>query len=204
MYQIPNWSSYQSYKDRKPSWLRLHVQLIDNYEFQQLSDYSQALLPQLWILASEHDDPRSGIIKYDLDRIVFRLRKEKRKIQAALDELEKQLFIIKLQNCNDSVTPETYSNIEKTETDYRAGFGIFYHAYPKKVAPKDAEKAYKIAIRGVSHDSIMAGLEKYKQSVAATERKYIQAPAAWLNKGRWADDYGTPQSSIPDWIRAQR
>lgn len=197
MYQIPNWSSYQSYKDRKPSWLRLHVQLIDNYEFQQLSDYSQALLPQLWILASEHDDPRSGIIKYDLDRIVFRLRKDKRKIQAALDELEKQSFINKLQNCNDSVTPETYSDIDKTETDYRVGFGIFYDAYPKKVAPKDAEKAYQRAIKTTDHVVIMAGLLKYKASVVNTERQYIQAPAAWLNKGRWADEYSSAKKKGP-------
>lgn len=197
MYQIPNWSSYQSYKDRKPSWLRLHVQLIDNYEFQQLSDYSQALLPQLWILASEHDDPTSGIIKYDLERIVFRLRKDKRKILAALDELEKQSFINKLQNRNDSVTPETEKRQRREETEDADLFPEFYKSFPKKVAPKDAEVAYRRALRSADHKTIMVGVERYKKSVSATEKRFIQAPAAWLNKGRWMDEYeGSKPSSI--------
>lgn len=121
MYAIKNWSSYQSFKDRKPSWIRLHVDIIDNYEFQHLTESSQALLPQLWALASEDADPKSGKLP-PADKISFRLRKDKKKIQACLDELESSSFIKKLQICNDSVTdllnsvtPEKRRDREETE-----------------------------------------------------------------------------------------
>ena len=30
---VRNWSDFQHYKDRSPPWIRLHRDLLDNYEF---------------------------------------------------------------------------------------------------------------------------------------------------------------------------
>ncbi len=105
-YKVKNWSSYQSYKDRRPTWLRLHVSLIDNYEFAMLSDAAKATLVLLWIIASEHQDPKSGIINFTNEQLSFRLRKPVTEIIQICNELVTASFINELQICNDSVTPE--------------------------------------------------------------------------------------------------
>lgn len=106
------------------------------------------------------------------------------------------------QNFNPHTLP---TPIEETPIVPKGDFDAFYKLYPKKVGNVDAAKAYDKALKRASHEEIMAGAKKYRASVAHTEKKYIQAPAAWLNKGRWADEYDDKASQdVPDWIRAQR
>lgn len=130
MIKVVNWSSYQSYKDRKPPWIRFHKTMLDNYEFQTMSADARALLPMLWLLASEDNDPVSGCIRDSYEKITFRLRMDKNTFESALIEIEKSGFITlhqaienkpcnqsvtkPLQERNSTVTPETET---ETETD---------------------------------------------------------------------------------------
>jgi hypothetical protein len=93
MIRIINWSSYQSYKDRKPPWVRLHKTLLDNYEFQTMSADARAILPMLWLIASEDEDPKSGLIRSEVEKICFRLRIEIPVMVAALAEMQNRDFI---------------------------------------------------------------------------------------------------------------
>lgn len=92
-YCVKNWSDFQHYKDRSPSWLKLHKSLLDNYEFQCLPVASRALAPMLWLLASEHKDPLSGIIDADHKKIAFRLRMSVKEVDAAIEPLISGCFI---------------------------------------------------------------------------------------------------------------
>jgi len=74
LFKINNWSSFQSYKDRVPPWIRLHRSMLDDFNFQKMSVESRAMLPMLWLLAAEHDDPKSGIVNKTNTEIAFRLR----------------------------------------------------------------------------------------------------------------------------------
>lgn len=49
---IPNWDEFQHYKDRAPPWIKLHNQLLENYEFECLPDASKAHILCIWMLAS--------------------------------------------------------------------------------------------------------------------------------------------------------
>ena len=51
-----NWEKFQHYKNRKPPWIKLHHDLIDDREYQRLPIASRALAPQLWLMASESKD----------------------------------------------------------------------------------------------------------------------------------------------------
>lgn len=66
-----NWASYQHYKDRDPTWIKLHKRLLDDYEFQCLPLASRALAPMLWLIASED---KEGWIDADPKKLAFRLR----------------------------------------------------------------------------------------------------------------------------------
>ena len=121
MIKIVDWSKYQSYKDRRPPWIRFHRTMLDNYEYQLMSADSRALLPMLWLLACEDEDPKSGLIQLEIKAISFRLRQPEKIINKCIDELQGADFIERIQSvtkplreCNETVPPETET---ETETD---------------------------------------------------------------------------------------
>ena len=54
--RVKNWGRFQQYKDRTPPWIKLHTDLLDNYEFSALHDASKAHLILIWVLASKVDN----------------------------------------------------------------------------------------------------------------------------------------------------
>ncbi len=54
--EIPNWDEFQHYKDRNPPWIKLHNQILENYEFTCLPDATKAHLLCIWMLASRTDN----------------------------------------------------------------------------------------------------------------------------------------------------
>lgn len=53
---IKNLEKHQHYKDRRPPWIKLHAEVLDDYEFLCLQDASKAHLMLLWVLASKMDN----------------------------------------------------------------------------------------------------------------------------------------------------
>jgi hypothetical protein len=53
--RVKNWSEFQHYKDRNPAWIKLHVAVLDDYEFCALSDVNKAHLILIWLFASKND-----------------------------------------------------------------------------------------------------------------------------------------------------
>lgn len=88
---------------------------------------------------------------------------------------------------------------KKSEIDPH--FIEFYSAYPKHQSKQDALKAYRQARKnGVSHQSIMSGLERAK--IADTrfrEMKFTPLPASWLRAGGYEDE---PAFHGQDWKKA--
>ena len=119
MLKVINWSKYQSYKDRRPPWIRFHRTMLDNYEFQMMGADSRALLPMIWLLACEDEDPSSGNIDLEIKEISFRLRIDESTLTESLQELERCGFIEcagivtkPLRNRNETVTTETETETE--------------------------------------------------------------------------------------------
>jgi len=46
----------QNYKDRNPPWIKLHRDLLRDYEFSCLQDASKLLLIEIWLLASQKNN----------------------------------------------------------------------------------------------------------------------------------------------------
>ncbi len=216
--KINNWSSYQSYKDRKPPWIRFHKSMLDNYEFHIMTSNARALLPMLWLLASEDDDPASGLIKDSHKKIAFRLRCTEEELISGIAECQENNFLEvidqqenqtekplenqgcnetvtkPLQNGNETVTPETETETE-TETErtiVENKFEEFWIKYGKIGNKQPANKSYNKQIKkGVTHDEIIDGLERYQNYCCKlrTERKYIKHANTWLNQEGFRDEY---------------
>lgn len=76
-------------------------------------------------------------------------------------------------------------------------FAQFWNEYPKKVAKKDAERAWsKIPLDDLLFKRIMAGLDRARASPNWIKDKgqYIPHPATWLNGKRWEDEHGQYQA----------
>lgn len=97
MLRVINWSSFQSYKDRNPPWIRLHKRILDDYNFHRLSESAQALLFLLWLLAAEDEDPVSGLIRIGYEEISFRLRKDQKAVKVSIDEIVRAGFIERVE-----------------------------------------------------------------------------------------------------------
>lgn len=67
-------------------------------------------------------------------------------------------------------------------------FDIFWAAWPRRVARKDAFKAFVRAIRGgVSLDELLEGIDRYK--AGKPDWQDFAHAATWLNGERWTDEW---------------
>ena len=93
-----NWESFQHYKDRSPTWIKLHKHLLDDMAFQRLPVGARALAPMLWLLASESVQ---GIFNGSTEELAFRLRQNEKEISVALEALIKSGFFILYQDASN-------------------------------------------------------------------------------------------------------
>jgi hypothetical protein len=82
--KIKNWTKFQHFKDRRPPWVKLYRDILDDLEWHELDPLAAKVLVMLWLIASEND----GCIP-DNKTLAFRLR---------LTEVKTKEIIIKLSH----------------------------------------------------------------------------------------------------------
>jgi hypothetical protein len=53
---IRNWDRFQHYKERRPPWVKFHVDWLDDYELAELSPATRLLACQLLLVAAKQDN----------------------------------------------------------------------------------------------------------------------------------------------------
>lgn len=97
---------------------------------------------------------------------------------------------------NDLTLPEpSLARKPKREKQHSDGMKAqaerFYSVYPKHVDPRDAEKRFcALVAGGEDPERIIGAAERYAeaQRQAGTEKRFIPAPAVWLNKGGYLSE----------------
>jgi len=82
--KIKNWTKFQHFKDRRPPWVKLYRDILDDIEWHELDPLAAKVLVMLWLIASE-DDGRIPNTK----TLAFRLR---------LTEVKTKEVVIKLSH----------------------------------------------------------------------------------------------------------
>lgn len=201
-----NWSSFQHYKDRSPSWIKLHKGLLDDFEFNRLPLASRALAPMLWLLASEYED---GNITASRDEIAFRFRLSVKDLNEALSPLIDAGFFVAsgpLAECKHDATleKEKEKRREETETDSRSvakatrpnasRFEEFWQSYPRRDGPnprKPAEQRFASLVKSGVDPQMM--IDAVRQLCEAEQKRgkvgtqFIPRATTWLNEQRWSD-----------------
>lgn len=89
--RVKGWSDFQHYKGRRPPWIKLHRQLLDDYLFHALPVASRALAPMIWLMASESE---GGAMPFVPAELAFRLRMTEADLTAALNPLIDAGFLL--------------------------------------------------------------------------------------------------------------
>jgi hypothetical protein len=83
--KIKNWSKFQHFKDRRPPWVKLYRDLLDDMEWHQLDPLASKVLVTLWLLASE-DENQDGQLP-DIKTIAWRLRLTEKQVSECVSKL---------------------------------------------------------------------------------------------------------------------
>jgi hypothetical protein len=208
MMQIKNWGKHQHYKGRRPPWVKLYRELLDDEEFHLLSPQATKTLILLWLLASE-DDSMQGMLP-SKKKIAFRLRMSEKLLESSLSELDHwvvQAASNTLADCKQLAPSESESEseseirdkgrVQRTETDSFASasprdaeFEVFWNAYPRKVGKKAAQKAFQNAQDRPRIDDLVEAIHRARDSSQWLKDggQFIPHPSTWLNRGGWADE----------------
>ena len=107
--RIRNWSKFQHFKDRRPPWVKLYRDILDDIEWHRLDGDSAKHLVMLWLLASEGDDGELP----SLDEIAFRLRITEKQAKTTISKLSRWV----IQDDITAISPRYQSDRPETETE---------------------------------------------------------------------------------------
>jgi hypothetical protein len=157
-----------------------------------MSADARAILPMIWLLASEDDDPLSGIVKYSYEKISFRLRLRTNIVTAAINEMIANGFIEQLQSCNESVTDalqnrtQTVTPETETETEKRQSKNKYGQFNNVSLTDDECQKL----IDKFGNDIALAKIENLSSYIASKGVRYKSHYATILT---WAqNDAATP------------
>ena len=201
--RIKNWAKFQHFKNRRPPWIKLHREILDQRDINVISDRSFRVLINCWLLASE-DRELEGILPTIQD-IAFRVRIEEKYIVESLQELTNfidstDVILISERYQVGPPETETETETENKKTCIRssakkyangADFERFWIVWPDKRNKKKARDVFirkKFSITDV--DELIADVELRKRSDKRWLGGFIPHCSTYLNGERWEDEYG--------------
>jgi hypothetical protein len=106
--QIKNWKKFQHFKDRKPPWVKLYRDLLDDIEWFELDPKAAKVLVMLWLIASE-DDGNIPTAK----QLAFRLRMSEKETEVCISKLSHWLE----QGDSDVISTRYQDDAPETERE---------------------------------------------------------------------------------------
>ena len=110
--RVRNWTRFQHYNYRKPPWIKLYRDLLDDKDFHELDGESVKYLVMIWLIASESDGelPASEVL-------AFRLRIDSTTLARLIPKLSKWLEDASkpLAPRKQSATPEAEAEAEERD-----------------------------------------------------------------------------------------
>lgn len=154
--QPKNWQKFQHYKDRNPPWIKLHKDLLDDYDWWSLPVDSRALAPCLWLLASCYDD---GIFDADTKILAFRFRMKESDVEKAIKPLiDKGYFNVAsglLADSNHDAMPETEERQRQSRDIFivQRIVDLYHESMPENPRVKVITNARKSSIKARWNES---------------------------------------------------
>ena len=87
--RIKDWVKFQHFKDRRPPWIKLYRELLDDPHWHALDGAAAKHLVMLWLIASE-DESKQGLLR-DVPTLAFRLRITEKAVRHLINTLSRWL-----------------------------------------------------------------------------------------------------------------
>lgn len=181
--RIKNWSQFQHFKDRKPPWVKLYRDLLDDMDWHQLDPKAAKTLVMLWLIASEFNGELPPIKK-----LSFRLRLSEKDTEDVIFKLShwlEQDDISVISECNQVVTPETEGETEKETKEKRDSAppdGVSLSVWQDFLKLRKTKKApvTDTAIAGIRREALKAGMGLSEALATCCQRGWTGFKADWV------------------------
>ena len=203
--RVRKWETHQHYKDRRPSWIKLHIAVLQDYEFTRLPDATKAHLVSLWCLASREN----GFVVDDAIWVATRIGATE---PVDLELLISQGFLVRAKRKQCASTPGAKrpprrgEDIKKRREDCEddaEGFENAWVAYPRRPANSKAKalRAWQARVAdGEAPDAMIAGVLAYAAYLARehTPPKFIKLASTFFGPDKhYLEDYGPADEPVP-------
>lgn len=196
--RIKNWEKYQQYKDRNPTWVKLHRKILTSQDWVMLDNDGRALMIALMMMACTCDD---GLIPYNEDyicRVAYFNKIDLNPllslgfIETICDDTEVYENVSKdTESVSVSVSVSNNKIGKKTKNVYSNEFSEFWKLYPPNNAGKyESLKSYNRARKETDHETIIRSARNYAE-FCSKSGTFIAHATTWLNQKRWEVDYTT-------------
>ena len=192
-YAIKGWTKFQHFKDRRPPWIKLYRDILEDPDWHDLDGDTAKILVALWLIASEDED-QNGTLP-DVRRIAFRLRLPETKVKQALIKLSHWLDHeddIVISDGYQADAPETEREtetekreIQRTETKgIQCPLGVNPDTWSDFLKHRKNRKAVvtESAIKGIEREARKAGWSLDKALIECCARGWVGFKAEWVNK----------------------
>ena len=186
--RVRNWDKFQpTMKDRNVIWIKIYRQILEDYEWHNLSSDSKATLLELLLLASENNGQLPEVHK-----IAFRLRKTEDFINEQIGLLSHWLQLDNnlITTCEQDVAVE--KSREREEKTY-VRFDEFWNTLlPKRrVNRKGCIEKWKNHNLDTEADNILSWLKQMNMTKEWKEG-FNPSPEVIINQRRWEDGIAKP------------
>ena len=115
--KVKDWNKFQHFKDRKPPWIKLYRDILDDLEWHELDPVAAKALVAIWLIASENDGELPEVKK-----LAFRLRVTEKQAISIVLQLDHWLIqddINLISDCyqSDSLEIEIEKETYRKETE---------------------------------------------------------------------------------------
>ena len=194
---IKNWRRFQHFKDRRPPWIKLYRELLDDRQWHELPPDCAKLLIECWLLASEQHV--EGTITGDIEDIAFRLHRTVDEVWPLLQTVALHGFIDISSDDDANVISERYqSDTPETETKtkkntnkrrvYPSEFEIIWNLHRRGPKAKAYEEWRRAVDDVITQDELIKALRGY----AATLTPDFQGVHLfrYIKDQRWEEGVG--------------
>jgi hypothetical protein len=208
--RVKNWHRFQHFKDRRPPWIKLYRDILDDPDWHDLDSEASKALVMLWLIASE-DDGRLP----DTKKIAFRLRISEQKTKSLIGKLShwlEQDDISAISDRHQSDAPETETETEtetyKEETEKGTERVSRLAVIPEGLDPKVWQDFLAIrkakrspltqtALEGIRREALKAGVSLEAGLRTCCERGWQSLKAEWIG-GTTEPDYSELIARLKD------
>jgi len=115
--KVKDWNKFQHFKDRKPPWIKLYRDILDDLEWHELDPVAAKALVAIWLIASENDGELP-----EMKKLAFRLRVTEKQAISIVSQLDHWLIqddINLISDCyqSDSLEIEIETETYRKETE---------------------------------------------------------------------------------------